>query len=91
MAAAGAIGIPALTKRLEAEGLKKIIITTDDPAKYDGVGLAAGVVNLAQDVHGLPLVRARLLDPVGVLVLLTINHHRISLLFRILYPTVISA
>jgi indolepyruvate ferredoxin oxidoreductase len=40
--AAGAIGIPALTRRLEAEGLKKIIITTDDPAKYDGVGLAAG-------------------------------------------------
>ncbi len=39
--AAGAIPIPALTRRLEAEGVKKIIITTDDPAKYKGVTIAA--------------------------------------------------
>jgi indolepyruvate ferredoxin oxidoreductase len=38
--AAGALAIPALTRRLEAGGVKKIIITTDDPAKYKGVTLA---------------------------------------------------
>jgi indolepyruvate ferredoxin oxidoreductase len=42
-AAAGALAIPALTRRLEAEGVKKTIITTDDPAKYQGVSLAPNV------------------------------------------------
>ena len=41
-AAAGALPIPALTRRLEAEGVKKIIITTDDPAKYKGVDARRG-------------------------------------------------
>src|SRR4026209_1509751 len=35
--AAGAIVIPALTRQLQAEGVKKILITTDDPGKYKGV------------------------------------------------------
>jgi indolepyruvate ferredoxin oxidoreductase len=39
--AAGAISIPALTRRLEADGVRKIIITTDDPAKYKGVAVSA--------------------------------------------------
>src|SRR5262245_6014054 len=39
--AAGAIPIPALSRRLEAEGVKKIIITTDNPDKYHGVAIAA--------------------------------------------------
>ena len=39
--AAGALPIPALTRRLEAEGVKKIIITTDDPGQYKGVTIAA--------------------------------------------------
>jgi indolepyruvate ferredoxin oxidoreductase len=38
--AAGALGIPALTRRLEADGIKRIILTTDDPDKYRGVALA---------------------------------------------------
>jgi indolepyruvate ferredoxin oxidoreductase len=38
--AAGAIPIPALTRRLEAEGVKRIIITTDNPDKYRGVAIA---------------------------------------------------
>jgi indolepyruvate ferredoxin oxidoreductase len=42
-AAAGALAIPALTRRLEADGVKKIIVTTDDLAKYRGVALARNV------------------------------------------------
>jgi indolepyruvate ferredoxin oxidoreductase len=38
--AAGALTIPALTRRLEAEGVKRVIITSDDPAKYSGVSIA---------------------------------------------------
>ena len=40
-AAAGALPIPALTRRLEAEGVKKIIITTDDPTRYKGLTIAS--------------------------------------------------
>jgi indolepyruvate ferredoxin oxidoreductase len=40
-AAAGALAIPALTRRLEADGVKRIVVTTDDPDKYRGVPLAA--------------------------------------------------
>ena len=38
--AAGALPIPALTRRLEAEGVKRILVTTDAPEKYRGVSLA---------------------------------------------------
>src|SRR5262249_20314665 len=38
--AAGAMGVPALTRRLEGEGVKRIVVTTDDPDKYRGVALA---------------------------------------------------
>jgi indolepyruvate ferredoxin oxidoreductase len=38
--AAGALPIPALTERLAAEGVRKIIITTDDPTRYKGVAIA---------------------------------------------------
>jgi indolepyruvate ferredoxin oxidoreductase len=39
--AAGALAIPPLTRRLEAEGVKRTILTTDDPDKYKGIALAA--------------------------------------------------
>ncbi len=39
-AAAGALSVPALTRRLEADGVKRIIITTDDLGKYAGASLA---------------------------------------------------
>ncbi len=38
--AAGALPIPALTRRLEADGVKRIIITTDHPENYKGVSIA---------------------------------------------------
>jgi indolepyruvate ferredoxin oxidoreductase len=42
-AAAGALAIPALTRRLEADGVKRTIVTTDDLDKYQGVALAKNV------------------------------------------------
>jgi indolepyruvate ferredoxin oxidoreductase len=38
--ATGQLPIPALVRRLEAEGVKRIIITTDDAEKYRGVALS---------------------------------------------------
>jgi indolepyruvate ferredoxin oxidoreductase len=40
-AAQGALPIPKLTKKLEAEGLRKIIILAEDVKRYEGVELAA--------------------------------------------------
>jgi indolepyruvate ferredoxin oxidoreductase len=39
--AAGALPVPALTRKLEAEGVRKSVVLTDDLAKYSGVPLAA--------------------------------------------------
>jgi indolepyruvate ferredoxin oxidoreductase len=36
----GQIGVPDLTRWLEIEGVKKIIVTTDEPEKYEGVELS---------------------------------------------------
>ncbi len=38
--AVGTLPVPALTRRLEAEGVKRIIVTSDEPQKYRGVPLA---------------------------------------------------
>jgi indolepyruvate ferredoxin oxidoreductase len=57
-AAAGALSVPALTRRLEADGVKRILITTDDPAKYKGVAIA----RIAEVWH-----RDRLLEAQSVL------------------------
>ncbi|QDQ26931.1 indolepyruvate ferredoxin oxidoreductase family protein [Chitinimonas arctica] len=40
----GTLTVPMLTRQLEAEGVNKIVITSDEPEKYKGVtGLAAGI------------------------------------------------
>ena len=39
--AVGAIPIPALTKKLEAEGVRKIVILAEDPSRYEDPGAIA--------------------------------------------------
>ena len=40
--AAGALPVPALTRELQAQGIRKIVVVSDDPAKYQGdAGLAS--------------------------------------------------
>ncbi|WP_432993705.1 indolepyruvate ferredoxin oxidoreductase family protein [Dactylosporangium sp. CA-233914] len=41
--AVGAMSIPALTRMLTAEGVRRIIVTTQDPGRYRGVRLAPAV------------------------------------------------
>ncbi len=40
--AEGAMSVPDITRSLTAEGVRKIIVTTDDPKTYRGVRLATG-------------------------------------------------
>ena len=41
--AVGALSMPALTRSLQAEGVARIIVTTEDRSRYKGVRLAQGV------------------------------------------------
>jgi indolepyruvate ferredoxin oxidoreductase len=47
--AAGALPIPDLTRKLEAEGVKKTIVLSDDTEKYDGVPLAGNAELRSRD------------------------------------------
>jgi indolepyruvate ferredoxin oxidoreductase len=70
--AAGALPIPALSRRLEAEGVKRIIITSDDPAKYSGVSIAGN----AEVWHRDRLLEAQsLLAAVGGVTVLIHDQH----------------
>src|SRR3954447_10356223 len=37
----GGMAVPELTRWLQAEGVRRVIVTADDPSRYDGVALAA--------------------------------------------------
>ncbi|HMJ02527.1 MAG TPA: indolepyruvate ferredoxin oxidoreductase family protein [Conexibacter sp.] len=39
----GGMDVPALARSLAAEGVRRIVVTTEDPGRYDGVALPAGV------------------------------------------------
>ncbi|MBI2760457.1 MAG: 2-oxoacid:acceptor oxidoreductase family protein, partial [Chloroflexi bacterium] len=68
--AVGTLPIPALTRRLEAEGVKRIIITTDDADRYRGVPLAAiaevrhrdGIVAAQEELAATPGVTVLIHD-----------------------------
>jgi indolepyruvate ferredoxin oxidoreductase len=66
----GAIGIPDLTRELAAEGVRRTVVVTDEPARYDGVMLAPGtgvfdrdhLERLQLELRNLPGVTALIYD-----------------------------
>ena len=65
----GVLTVPRLTRQLEAEGVGKMVIVTDDPAKYAGVvGLVPGVPVRHRDE--LESVQQELRREAGVTVLI---------------------
>ncbi|MDK2123292.1 indolepyruvate ferredoxin oxidoreductase family protein [Parachitinimonas caeni] len=65
----GTLTVPMITRQLEAEGVNKIIITTDDVEKYGGVsGLAAGVT--VHPREELDAIQKELRDTPGVTILI---------------------
>jgi indolepyruvate ferredoxin oxidoreductase len=66
--AAGALPIPDLTRKLEAEGVKKTVVVSDDTDKYDGVRLAGNAA--LRDRDELPDVLRELEQVRGVTVII---------------------
>lgn len=67
--ATGVLPIPELSRKLEAEGVKKIVVLTEDVAKYaDGVQMAANAQ--VKDRDELPSVLAELEKIAGVTVII---------------------
>jgi indolepyruvate ferredoxin oxidoreductase len=65
----GTLGVPAMTRELEAEGVRQIVVVTDEPEKYEGVsGLAPGVTVRHRD--DLDAVQRTLRDVPGCTVLI---------------------
>ncbi|HTG48915.1 MAG TPA: indolepyruvate ferredoxin oxidoreductase family protein, partial [Gemmatimonadales bacterium] len=66
----GAIGIPELTRELAAEGVRRTVVLTDEPERYQGVTLAPGVGvfgrehldQLQRELRSLPGVTALIYD-----------------------------
>jgi indolepyruvate ferredoxin oxidoreductase len=67
----GTLRVPELTRELDAEGVKKIVVVTDEPQKYEGVtGLAPGVTvhhrdemdRIQRELRELPGVTAIVYD-----------------------------
>jgi indolepyruvate ferredoxin oxidoreductase len=66
----GAIGIPELTRELAAEGVRRTVVLTDEPERYEGVTLAPGVGvfgrehldQLQRELRVLPGVTALIYD-----------------------------
>ncbi|MBS1869569.1 MAG: indolepyruvate ferredoxin oxidoreductase family protein [Actinobacteria bacterium] len=64
----GGMDVPALARSLAAEGVSRIVVTTDDPSRYDGVALPPGVE--LRDRSELLRVQRELAHVPGVTVLL---------------------
>ena len=66
--AEGALPIPQLTRKLEAEGVRKIIILAEDVTRYEGVTLAANAE--LRDRSELPRTLAEMEKMTGVTVMI---------------------
>jgi indolepyruvate ferredoxin oxidoreductase len=63
----GGIGVPELTRLLEAEGVVRTIITSERPEAYRGAALAANAEVRDRDAVGEALAELRAIDGVTVL------------------------
>jgi indolepyruvate ferredoxin oxidoreductase len=66
--AAGALPVPDLTRKLEAEGVRKTVVMTDDVAKYEGVKLAANAELRGRDDLAEVLRELEVIEGVTVIV-----------------------
>ena len=63
----GVMSVPQLTRMLRAEGVEKVVVTTDEPRRYRRVRLAAGVK--VRDRRHLPEIERELAGIPGVTVI----------------------
>jgi indolepyruvate ferredoxin oxidoreductase len=64
----GPISVPQICQQMLGEGVKRVVITTDEPDKYDGVPLASGVT--VHHRHELDRLQRELREVEGVTVLI---------------------
>ncbi|TCT09136.1 indolepyruvate ferredoxin oxidoreductase family protein [Paralcaligenes ureilyticus] len=64
----GSISVPQICQQMLGEGAKRVVITTDEPEKYRGVALAAGVA--VHHRHDLDRLQRELREVAGVTVLI---------------------
>jgi indolepyruvate ferredoxin oxidoreductase len=64
----GSISVPQICQQMLGEGVKRVVVTTDEPDKYRGVRLADGVT--VHDRHELDALQRELRDIPGVTVLI---------------------
>src|SRR5690554_5833715 len=64
----GSISVPQICQQMLGEGVKRVVVTTDEPDKYRGVRLADGVT--VHDRHELDALQRELRDIQGVSVLI---------------------
>ncbi|CAM3785559.1 Indolepyruvate ferredoxin oxidreductase, alpha/beta subunit [Bordetella sputigena] len=63
----GRLSVPGICRQLRGEGVERIVITTDEPAKYQGVDVAGATVHHRRE---LDAVQRELRDIQGVTVLI---------------------
>lgn len=64
----GALSVPQICQQLLGEGAKRVVITTDDPDKYNGIPLVSGVT--VHHRHELDRLQRELREIKGVTVLI---------------------
>ncbi|NYT84075.1 indolepyruvate ferredoxin oxidoreductase family protein [Pollutimonas harenae] len=64
----GSLSVPQICQQMLGEGVKRVAITSDDPGKYRGIPLAAGVT--VHDRHELDALQRELREVKGVTVLI---------------------